>query len=43
VTVNLLVVAELTHTRCHLGGVVISVFATGPKGRRFKPGLDDGF
>jgi hypothetical protein len=27
----------------HLGGVVVSVLATGPKGRRFKPGRGDGF
>jgi hypothetical protein len=26
-----------------LGGVVVSVLATGPKGRRFKPGRGDGF
>jgi hypothetical protein len=26
-----------------LGGVVVSVLATGPKGRRFKPGQGDGF
>jgi hypothetical protein len=27
----------------HLGGVVVSVLATGPKGRRFEPGQGDGF
>jgi hypothetical protein len=27
----------------HLGGVVVSVLATGPKGRGFEPGKDDGF
>jgi hypothetical protein len=26
-----------------LGGVVVSVFATGPKGHGFKPGRGDGF
>jgi hypothetical protein len=26
-----------------LGGVVVSVLATGPKGRRFEPGQGDGF
>jgi hypothetical protein len=26
-----------------LGGVVVSVLATGPKGRGFEPGQDDGF
>jgi hypothetical protein len=26
-----------------LGGVVVSVLATGPKGRVFKPGQSDGF
>jgi hypothetical protein len=30
-------------TACRLGGVVISVFATGPKGHGFKPGRGDGF
>jgi hypothetical protein len=28
---------------CLLGGVVVSVFATGPKGRGFNPGLGYGF
>jgi hypothetical protein len=28
---------------CHLGGVVVSVLAAGPKGYRFKPGQGDGF
>jgi hypothetical protein len=28
---------------CRLGGVVGSVLANGPKGRRFKPGRGDGF
>jgi hypothetical protein len=28
---------------CRLGGVVISVLATGPKGREFKPGRGDRF
>jgi hypothetical protein len=27
---------------CHLGGVVVSVLATGPKGRGCKPGRGDG-
>jgi hypothetical protein len=27
----------------HLGGVVVSVLATGPKDRGFKPSLSDGF
>jgi hypothetical protein len=27
----------------HLGGVVVSVLATGPKGCGFDPGQDDGF
>jgi hypothetical protein len=27
----------------HLGGVVVSVLATGPKSRWFKPGRSDGF
>jgi hypothetical protein len=27
----------------HLGGVVVSVLATGPKGCGFEPGLGDGF
>jgi hypothetical protein len=27
----------------HLGGVVVSVLATGPKGREFKPGRGDTF
>jgi hypothetical protein len=27
----------------HLGGAVVSVLATGPKRRRFKPGQGDGF
>jgi hypothetical protein len=29
--------------RSHLGGVVVSVLATGPKGHGFKPGRGDGF
>jgi hypothetical protein len=28
---------------CHLGAVVVSVLATGPKGRGFRPGRGDGF
>jgi hypothetical protein len=28
---------------CRLGGVAVSVLATGPKGRGFKPGRGDGF
>jgi hypothetical protein len=28
---------------CCLGGVVVSVLATGPKGRGFKPSGGDGF
>jgi hypothetical protein len=28
---------------CRLGGVVVSVLATGPKGCGFKPGQGDGF
>jgi hypothetical protein len=28
---------------CRLGGVVVSVLATGPKGCRFEPGEGDGF
>jgi hypothetical protein len=28
---------------CHLGGVVVSVIATGPKGHGFKTGQGDGF
>jgi hypothetical protein len=28
---------------CRLGGVVVSVLATGPKRRGFKPGRGDGF
>jgi hypothetical protein len=28
---------------CHLGGVVVSVLATGPKGCGFEPGKGDGF
>jgi hypothetical protein len=31
------------HNVCRLSGVVISVLATGPKGRGFKPGQGDGF
>jgi hypothetical protein len=27
----------------HLGGVVVNVLATGPKGRRFKPGRGNTF
>jgi hypothetical protein len=27
----------------HIGGVVVSVLATGPRGRGFKPGQDIGF
>jgi hypothetical protein len=27
----------------HLGGIMISVLATGPKGHGFKPGRGDGF
>jgi hypothetical protein len=30
-------------TNCHLGVVVVSVLATGPKNRGFKPGRGDGF
>jgi hypothetical protein len=29
--------------RSRIGGVVVSVFAIGPKGRGFEPGPDDGF
>jgi hypothetical protein len=29
--------------KCRLGGVVVSVFATGPKGCGFEPGQGDGF
>jgi hypothetical protein len=28
---------------CRLGGVVVSVLVTGPKGRGFEPGQGDGF
>jgi hypothetical protein len=28
---------------CHLGGVVVSVLGTGPKGCGFEPGQGDGF
>jgi hypothetical protein len=39
-------IACLKQTRLtdfRLGGVVVSVLSTGPKGRGFKPGRDDGF
>jgi hypothetical protein len=29
--------------KCRLGDVVVSVLASGPKGRGFKPGRGDGF
>jgi hypothetical protein len=36
--------SEVTGTRRHcLGGVVVSVLATGPKGCGFEPGQGDGF
>jgi hypothetical protein len=31
------------HDLSHLGSVVVSVLATGPKGRGFEPGQGDGF
>jgi hypothetical protein len=37
---------KLCHTNvspCRLGGVVVSVLATEPTGRGFKPGRGDGF
>jgi hypothetical protein len=34
---------SLTINHGRLGGVVVSVLATGPKDREFKPGRDDGF
>jgi hypothetical protein len=37
-------VNRLQHWRdCHLGGVMVSVLATGSKGCGFEPGQDDGF
>jgi hypothetical protein len=33
----------IQHCCCRRGGLVVSVFATGPKGRGFEPGQDDGF
>jgi hypothetical protein len=30
-------------SKCRLGGVVVSVLATRPKGYEFEPGQDDGF
>jgi hypothetical protein len=35
--------ARTVSARCRLGGVVVSVLATGPNGRGFKLGRDDGF
>jgi hypothetical protein len=32
-----------TDIHSHLGGAVVSVLATGPKGHGFKPGQGDGF
>jgi hypothetical protein len=34
---------ESTHNLSCLGGVVVSVLATGPKGCRFEPSQGDGF
>jgi hypothetical protein len=34
---------DLTKLTTHLGGVVVSVLATGPMGRGFKPGQRDEF
>jgi hypothetical protein len=33
----------LTFVTSHLGGAVVSVFSTGPKGCGFEPGRGDGF
>jgi hypothetical protein len=33
----------LLRSTCRLGGVVVSVLATGPKRRGFEPGQGDGF
>jgi hypothetical protein len=38
----LLIACRVTHG-CRLGGVVVSVFATGPRGRGFEPDQGDGF
>jgi hypothetical protein len=32
-----------THCTCRLGGAVVNVLATGPKGCGFEPGQGDGF
>jgi hypothetical protein len=37
------VVGGFKHHTIYLGGIVVSVHATGPKGDRFKSGWDDGF